>query len=673
MAAGSAACQRRRAPRLSAGASWPRFSPTPERRSRPLRHAPFVHLRVRSCYSLLESTVRLEELLQRCRADAMPAVGITDRANLFDALTAGQEAAKAGVQPLVGCLLPLPGADPTGANGKPAAPALLPVLVQSEAGYQNLLRLLSRAYLGGAPGGAPEVQLADLAGAADGLIALTGGPEGPVGKALLHGNRGLGRGSPGAARGAVPGPALRRADAPWARGRGGDRAGSDRPRPGPRSAAGRDQRRPFHRRCRLRGARRPAVHRRRRPGRPGAAPPADARAPPQDRGRDGRAVRRSAGGDRQHPGDRPALQLHGAGPRPDPAQLSDHDRPGRGERAARPGRGGARRAARRRPCRRKPISTLSAAPYRETTAVRVERHHQHEVRGLLPDRRRLHPLGEGAGHPRRPGARLGRGLGGRLVARDHRPRPAPLRPAVRALPQPRAGVDAGLRRRLLPGPARRGDPLRARQIRRGPGRGDHHLRQAAGARRAPRRRPGAGHALRPGRPGREAGAVQPGPSADPRAGARARAQARRGGARGRAGRSPDRDRPEARGPAAPRLDPRRGRRDRRPAAGRAGAALPRSALRHAGDAIQHEGRREGGPGQVRLSRPDHADAPGAGRAAGQRARHEARARRPAARRSGDLRAPRPRRGRRACSSWNPAACAMRCASSSPTASTTSSP
>ncbi len=156
-----------------------------------MRHAPFVHLRVRSCYSLLESTVRLEELLQRCRADAMPAVGITDRANLFDALTAGQEAAKAGVQPLVGCLLPLPGADPTGANGKPAAPALLPVLVQSEAGYQNLLRLLSRAYLGGAPGGAPEVQLADLAGAADGLIALTGGPEGPVGKALLHGNRGL--------------------------------------------------------------------------------------------------------------------------------------------------------------------------------------------------------------------------------------------------------------------------------------------------------------------------------------------------------------------------------------------------------------------------------------------------------------------------------------------------
>jgi DNA polymerase-3 subunit alpha len=59
----------------------------------------------------------------------------------------------------------------------------------------------------------------------------------------------------------------------------------------------------------------------------------------------------------------------------------------------------------------------------------------------------------------------GRGSGaGSLVAcgaDDHRSRSAALRPAVRALPQSRARVDAGLRHRLLPGPARRGDPLRA--------------------------------------------------------------------------------------------------------------------------------------------------------------------------------------------------------------------
>ena len=98
------------------------------------------------------------------------------------------------------------------------------------------------------------------------------------------------------------------------------------------------------------------------------------------------------------------------------------------------------------------------------------------------------------------------------------------------------------------------------------GRGDHHLRQAAGARGAARCRPRTRHALRPGRPGRQAGAVQSGQPADPGAGAGAGAPARRGGARGRAGGAPDRDRAAARGSAAPRLDPCRGRGDRRPPA-----------------------------------------------------------------------------------------------------------
>ena len=80
-----------------------------------------------------------------------------------------------------------------------------------------------------------------------------------------------------------------------------------------------------------------------------------------------------------------------------------------------------------------------------------------------------------------PGPRLGRRLDRGLVAAHHRPRPHPLEPALRALPQPRARVDAGLRHRLLPEPARRGDPLRRRQVRQGQRRADHHLRLAQGA------------------------------------------------------------------------------------------------------------------------------------------------------------------------------------------------
>jgi DNA polymerase III subunit alpha len=70
------------------------------------------------------------------------------------------------------------------------------------------------------------------------------------------------------------------------------------------------------------------------------------------------------------------------------------------------------------------------------------------------------------GHSGRPGPRLGRRLARRLRAHHHRPRSAPLQPALRALPQSRPRVDAGLRHRLLPGPARRGHPLRAGEIRR---------------------------------------------------------------------------------------------------------------------------------------------------------------------------------------------------------------
>ncbi len=102
--------------------------------------------------------------------------------------------------------------------------------------------------------------------------------------------------------------------------------------------------------------------------------------------------------------------------------------------------------------------------------------------------------------PGRAGPWLGRGLAGRLCAHHHRPRPAALFAAVRALPQSRAGLDARLRHRLLHGPARRGHPLRPGEIRPRQGRPDHHLRHAPVEGRGARRRPGAADALRAGRP-----------------------------------------------------------------------------------------------------------------------------------------------------------------------------
>ena len=103
-----------------------------------------------------------------------------------------------------------------------------------------------------------------------------------------------------------------------------------------------------------------------------------------------------------------------------------------------------------------------------------------------------------------PGSRLGGRLDRRLRAQHHRPRPARQRPALRALPEPGAQVDAGHRHRLLRSRPRAGDPLRPGEVRPRVGRPDHHLRQDGAAGRDPRRGPSARLRLRDRRPDREA-------------------------------------------------------------------------------------------------------------------------------------------------------------------------
>jgi DNA polymerase-3 subunit alpha len=69
----------------------------------------FVHLRVRSAYSLLEGAVKPKELGGLAAGEKMPAVGVADRANLFGALEISQLTKDKGVQPVVGCALPVSG------------------------------------------------------------------------------------------------------------------------------------------------------------------------------------------------------------------------------------------------------------------------------------------------------------------------------------------------------------------------------------------------------------------------------------------------------------------------------------------------------------------------------------------------------------------------------------
>ena len=135
---------------------------------------------------------------------------------------------------------------------------------------------------------------------------------------------------------------------------------------------------------------------------------------------------------------------------------------------------------------------------------RAGRHREDGLRRLLPGGVGLHPLRAAAGHRGGSGARVVGGVAGGLLPRHHQRRSHPVRAPVRAIPEPRADLDAGHGHRLRRRPARRGHPLRGRPLRARPGRPHHHVRDAGGQGGHPRRGPRAGHALRRRRPHRQA-------------------------------------------------------------------------------------------------------------------------------------------------------------------------
>ncbi|MBS3981382.1 MAG: DNA polymerase III subunit alpha [Rhodobacteraceae bacterium] len=144
----------------------------------------YVHLRTHTEHSLLEGAVPVKKLVELCVKAQMPAVAVTDTNNMFAALEFSVTAMGAGVQPIVGCQISI-AHDPAQPGEKPRQPAPIVLLAQTEQGYMNLMRLNTRLYIDGAMTGAanlPQVTLDELAQNAEGLICLTGGPEGPLGR-----------------------------------------------------------------------------------------------------------------------------------------------------------------------------------------------------------------------------------------------------------------------------------------------------------------------------------------------------------------------------------------------------------------------------------------------------------------------------------------------------------
>src|SRR5215469_81945 len=141
----------------------------------------FVHLRLHTEYSLSDSVVRVPELVAAVSVAGMPAVAVTDQSNLFAMVKFYREALKAGVKPLVGVDLQV------AEESERTAPTRLTLLCQSQSGYRNLARLLTRTYLEGQERGTPRIHRSWLAPASlEGLIALSCATEGDVGRALVN-------------------------------------------------------------------------------------------------------------------------------------------------------------------------------------------------------------------------------------------------------------------------------------------------------------------------------------------------------------------------------------------------------------------------------------------------------------------------------------------------------
>lgn len=155
----------------------------------------FVHLRVHSEYSVADGLFKIKDLAVRAAALGMPAVALTDQANLFAAVKFFQTCLEQGVKPLLGVDLLV--IDPDGEVARAT------VLAQNEVGYRNLLALVSAAYVGASDRG--RIARGQLFARSEGLIALSGGRAGAPGSALLKGDLGAAAARAAAWSAAFPG------------------------------------------------------------------------------------------------------------------------------------------------------------------------------------------------------------------------------------------------------------------------------------------------------------------------------------------------------------------------------------------------------------------------------------------------------------------------------------
>jgi len=164
-----------------------------------VKHADFVHLHVHSEYSLLDGAARLEKLVEKAKELRFPAMALTDHGNLFGAVDFYSACERAGVKPILGCeLYVAPGSrfERSSQDGGYEGASHCTVLARTRAGYANLMKLVSKAYLEGYYY-KPRVDRELLAQHADGLLVLSGCLNSEVSRQLAAGDEAKARDTAG--------------------------------------------------------------------------------------------------------------------------------------------------------------------------------------------------------------------------------------------------------------------------------------------------------------------------------------------------------------------------------------------------------------------------------------------------------------------------------------------
>ncbi len=141
----------------------------------------FIHFRTQSSYSLLESSLKIEDIIKLASSNKMTSVCLADRGNLFASLEFAMAALESKIQPIHGAILNVLFSN----KGKKDFAEIL-VIAKDEEGYLNLLQLVSFLYTKNDRSICNHITFADLSEHSRGLIVLSGYVNGVIGKLLLE-------------------------------------------------------------------------------------------------------------------------------------------------------------------------------------------------------------------------------------------------------------------------------------------------------------------------------------------------------------------------------------------------------------------------------------------------------------------------------------------------------